>query len=653
MNFAGLKRLGIETDFDLLNHIPSRYVDYSNTSTTLSASLNEVVTIKGKIVSLKNIYTKRGLRMQIGSLEDSDGKISIVWFNQPFLVRALYPGREIALSGKVTLFSGRPALVSPEYEILTDLHDTTHTGKLVPVYPETSGISSKWIRTRIRKVFESQKFEEFLPKEALKKYDLVGNIEAYKFVHFPKNLKETEEGRRRLAFNELLNLHLKSEYRKINWKRNKASKLEVSKLEVSNFVKSLPFKLTNSQQQSVDEILKDLQNGYPMNRLLEGDVGSGKTVVAAIAAFVAFTSGYQSVFMAPTQILAQQHFETLQKLFKKYKNRISLLTSDTKLQALGSTDIYVGTHALIHGKLDSNTEGGYSNVGLVVIDEQHRFGVEQRAHLIKKSGTPHVLTMTATPIPRTIALTLYGDLDLSILKEMPIGRQKITTWHIPPSKRQGAYEWMKIQMTNDKCQIFIVCPLIEESEKESMKDIKAVTTEFSIISSQFSNFKVALLHGRLKANEKQKTLEDFRTGKTDILVTTPVVEVGIDIPNATIMVIEAAERFGLAQLHQLRGRVGRSEKKSYCLLFSNIKYSKRLSAMTKTTSGFELAELDLKLRGPGEIFGIKQHGFPEFKAASWSDTDLIKQTKDLAKDIFKHSSKYRQLNVKLHHDATS
>ncbi|MEK7550495.1 MAG: ATP-dependent DNA helicase RecG [Patescibacteria group bacterium] len=641
MIFADLKRLGIESSLDLLNHIPIRYVDYSNLTTIANAVVDEVVTIKGKIASLRNIFTKRGLRMQIGALEDNAGKISIVWFNQPFLTKALFPGREVALSGKVTLFSGRPALVSPEYETLTNLHDTTHTGRLIPVYPETSGISSKWIRTRIRKIFaaESSKLEESLPKEYLKKTRLATTLTAYQFVHFPKNLKEAETGRKRLAFNELLNIQLNSMKKKLNWqKKRSANKLTINSLAINKFINQLPFKLTASQKTATDEILNDLQKNTPMNRLLEGDVGSGKTVVAAIAAYAIYLNGKQSVFMAPTQILAQQHFDTLKKFFPKLK--ISLVISNGQ-RPIANSYIYVGTHALLHSKLD------FKNVALVVIDEQHRFGVEQRATLIKKSKAPHVLTMTATPIPRTIAQTLYGDLDLSTLSEMPAGRQNITTWHVPPSKRDGAYEWIKSQITNYQSQVFVVCPLIDQSDKETMKDIRNVTTEYQMLKKQMSNLKLGLLHGRLKSKEKDKVLKDFRNGKTDILVTTPVVEVGIDIPNATIMVIEAAERFGLAQLHQLRGRVGRSDKKSYCLLFSNVKYSRRLNAMTKTNSGFILAELDLKLRGPGEIFGIKQHGFPQFKAASWSDTDLIKKTKILAEDVFKNPKSYKNLIDKI------
>lgn len=610
---------------DLLNHLPTRYLDYSNLSKISDLKVGDIVTIKGKIVSLKNVYTKRGLKMQVGSVQDDTSKLSIVWFNQPFLVKTFYPGRNVALSGKVSLFSGKTALVSPEYEILTELHDTVHTGRLVPIYPETSDISSKRIRTNIRRSFDSEikEIKEFLPPPILKKYNLLEIKKAYKLIHFPKTPKEAEEGKKRIAFNELLKLQLDSLNKKLKWQKNRGKRLVVNKLDVGNFIKGLPFRLTNSQKIAVDEIFTDMSKDIPMNRLLEGDVGSGKTIVAAIAAFASFTNRYQSVFMAPTQILAQQHYQTLKKLLPKLK--ISLVISNGQRLMANDSDVFVGTHALIHTKLD------LKNVALVVIDEQHRFGVLQREKLIKMANVPHVLTMTATPIPRTMALTLYGDLDLSTLTEMPIGREKVTTWLVPPQKREGAYKWIRSQISNLKSQVFIVCPLIEESEKETMKDIKNVTQEFQNLKLIMKNLKLGLLHGKLKSKEKEKVLNDFRNRKIDILVTTPVVEVGIDIPNATIMVIEAAERFGLAQLHQLRGRVGRGGKKSYCLLFSNIKSSKRLTAMTKTNSGIELSELDLKLRGPGEIFGTLQHGIPEFKAASWNDLDLIKQTRELAK----------------------
>jgi ATP-dependent DNA helicase RecG len=658
-----LEKLEVRTIENLFYHVPSRYIDYSNVTTINKIQAGETVTIHAKVISIKNIYSRRGLKMQIGSVEDTTGppaqagKITVVWFNQPFLIKTLYPGRPVSLSGKVGFFSRKLCLTSPDYEILGEIEKPTlHTGRLVPIYPETSGLSSKWIRTAVKNALATVFVDEFLPENTLKKLDLTNLQTAIKFVHFPKDLKEAEVGRKRLAFNELLNLQLKSLHRKIAWKKNKVSfKLSINKTSMYQFIETLPFRLTHSQQKAIDEILENMKKDTPMNRLLEGDVGSGKTVVAAVGAFATFLNGFQTVIMAPTQILAQQHYETLKKIFEPYRVRISLITSDIKKSDLGRCDIFIGTHALIHKKVGFDTAGDASKVAFVVIDEQHRFGVEQRAHLVNlpaqtgKSGAPHVLTMTATPIPRTIALTTYGDLDLSVLTEMPKGRQKITTWVVPSQKREKAYEWMKSQVIGHKSQAFIVCPLIEQSAVETMQDVKAAKAEFSIISSQFSNFKVGLLHGRLKPAEKNGVLTDFRNRKIDILVTTPVVEVGIDIPGATIMVIEAAERFGLAQLHQLRGRVGRGNQKSYCLLFSNIKSGKpmlRLKAMEKMYSGFELSELDLKLRGPGEIFGTLQSGFPELKVPSWGNYKLIKQSREVAEDIIKNPEKYPFLKTK-------
>lgn len=640
------EKLEIRTVENLFYHVPSRYLDYSLVTTINKLHPDEIATVHAKIVSITNIFSKRGIRMQIGSVEDATGKIMVVWFNQPFLIKTLYPGRLVSLSGKIGFFSRKLCLNSPDYEILdSEEGETFHTGRFVPIYPETAGLSSKWIRTKIRDAFAVVSIDDYLPQEVLTKFGFVSFKEAIRGVHFPRDLKEVEEGRRRLAFNELLNMQLKSEFRKLNWSKNKVkNKLKIDSHDIQQFIDSLPYKLTESQEKSISEIVSDLKRDIPMNRLLEGDVGSGKTVVAAVGAFAAFLNGYQSLIMAPTQILANQHYQTLKSLFDKFNIRISLITSEVKKMELGRSDIFVGTHSLIHSKVD------FDKVAFVVIDEQHRFGVEQRQHLVKKSGTPHVLTMTATPIPRTVALTTYSDLDLSILKEMPKGRIKINTWVVPEKKRVGAYDWIEKQVEDNKSQVFIVCPLIEDSESETLADVKSVTSEFEKLKKIFSKRKLGLLHGRLKVKEKDEILKDFRSGKIDILVSTPVVEVGIDIPNATIMVIEAAERFGLAQLHQLRGRVGRGEKQSYCLLFSNFHsgtaYS-RLQAMEKSHSGFELAELDLKLRGPGEIFGTNQSGFPELKVASWADIELIKAAKDVAGEVIKHPKEFPTLTNKL------
>lgn len=637
-------KLGIKTVRDLFYHVPTRYEDFSLVTKISKLAVGETATVHAKIISLKNIVSRRGLRMQIGSVEDDTGKIQVVWFNQPFLLKTLYPGRLVSLSGKVGFFNKKPVFSSPDYEILSDEDtQTLHTGRLVPIYPETAGFSSKWIRRTLLRTLNNKDLaiSDSLPESVLKKYKLTKLKDAVNFVHFPKSIAEAEEGRRRLAFNELLDLQLRSQLKKLNWKKNKVFNIiNIDKKLIKEFIDRLPFELTESQEKTVNEIVKDLSKPTPMNRLLEGDVGSGKTVVAAVGALISFANGLQTVIMAPTQILAKQHYETFKKLFSKYKIRISLITSDTKKVEIGRSDIFIGTHALIHKKVI------FDKIAFVVIDEQHRFGVEQRAHLAKKSGTPHILTMTATPIPRTVALTTYGDLDLSVLTEMPKGRQKVVTWVVPEQKRPASYDWIRLQIKEYSSQVFVVCPLIEDSQTETLADVKSVTTEFEKLKKIFAEFKLGLLHGRLKPGEKEKVLNGFRSKKIDILVTTPVVEVGIDIPNATIMVIEAAERFGLAQLHQLRGRVGRNDQKSYCLLFSNFHSGnayRRLKAMEKSHSGFELAELDLKMRGPGEIFGTLQSGFPELKIASWSNYELIKETKDLAEHVISRPERFSGL----------
>ncbi len=639
-----LSKLGIVKIGDLLTHPPSRFIDFRNVSKIQGIKVGDTATVIAKLNFIKNQYSKSGRIMQIGEIEDESGKMKIIWFNQPYLTMSMKRGLEMCYSGRVEFFGTSKAFLSPEYEIGDSF---IHTGRLVPIYPETYGVSSKWLRNKIAFALKvaNIKIDEFIPEGDLKKYSFVGQKKAIYDLHFPKNENDQKNAKRRLGFNEILSLTLQSIYRKDLWKQNKALyQITNDKRAIDKFIKDLPFTLTPSQAESVDEILSDIGKETPMNRLLEGDVGSGKTAVAAIAVFAAFLAGYQSVIMAPTQILSNQHYDTLRKLFKKYKIRVKLVTSINKSGNKDAADVYIGTHALIYRLIENE------KIALVVIDEQHRFGVEQRTLLVKKSGQnnkiPHVLTMTATPIPRTIALTVYGDLDLSILKEMPKGRVPITTWIVPANKRQASYEWIRGQINKHKTQVFYVCPLIEESEYETMKDVKAVVKMYEDLKKFFKGNSVGLLHGKLKNDEKEKAINAFKSGKTDILVSTPVVEVGIDIKNATIMVIEAPERFGLAQLHQLRGRVGRGDKKSYCLLMPIISgnfVSKRLNALKEHTSGFELAEIDLKIRGPGEIFGTTQHGFFELKNASWGDSELIKLSKDFADKIIANRQKYNDL----------
>ena len=646
-----LEKLGIETLEDLLFHIPHRYIDYRLISVIGRVQVGETVTIQGNVDSIKNIYTKFGKRIQLTQVTDKTGSMQVVWFNQPYLVNSIRKDEKYSFSGKCDWFDRKKSLISPEYENIQDGLNTVHTARLVPVYPETARLSSKWIRGKISNLFSTSinEIKEYLPDELISKFNYPTIIDSLHYVHYPNELDQAEKGRERLAFDELLFYQLRSLYRKSDWQKIKTvHSLKVDKKILEKFKKGLPFSLTFSQERSIQEILKDVAKNYPMNRLLEGDVGSGKTVVAAAGAFAAFVNGYQSVFMAPTQILANQHFNTLKSIFDPYKVRVSLVTSEGVKKDLGKTDIFVGTHALIHKKLD------FDNVALVVIDEQHRFGVEQRAHLVNKSETkrssPHILTMTATPIPRTIALTVYGDLDLSTLTELPEGRKPITTWLVPPEKRGAAYNWIRNFIKKEVIQAFIVCPLIEESHVETMKQVKAATAEYKKLQEVFKDLNIGLLHGKQSAKEKNGTLDAFKRGELHILVSTPVVEVGIDVPNATIMIIEAAERFGLAQLHQLRGRIGRGEKKSYCLLFTESKSQKvlnRLKALKENKSGFELSELDLKLRGPGEMYGTKQHGFPELKIASWSEAGLIKMTREVAQDVVTNPQTYPKLIQKI------
>ncbi|MEK7497444.1 MAG: ATP-dependent DNA helicase RecG [Patescibacteria group bacterium] len=649
-----LEKLEIKTVGDLFHHIPRRFLDFSKTSEIKKLQIGEIATVKGVVTSFINQYTKSGRMIQIVNIEDSTGTLSAIWFNQPFLRSSFKKGSTVAFGGTLGWFGRNKAFMAPEYEVIRENTRQIHTGGLIPIYPETAGISSKWLRRRVSDALEryTQSLSEFLSKDVISKNNLLDYTKAINNVHTPKSIKEYEKGKERLSFNEFFFLIIQNIKRKRRWQKNRASnELTLNQKEVDQFVKTLPFKLTDSQKNATEEILSDLEGKIPMNRILEGDVGSGKTVVAAIGVFATFLNGYQTVIMAPTQILATQHYRTLIKLFEKYKITINLITSDTRLQSPQATasggQVFIGTHALLSKNLNLD------NVAFIVIDEQHRFGVTQREALVKKTKkgniAPHVLTMTATPIPRTVALTFFGDLDISILNELPSGRKKITTWIVPQEKRNAGYQWLHKKIKEEETQVFVVCPLIDESEKETMIEVKAVTKEAENLKKLFPDLKIGLIHGKLSAKEKDRIIDEFKEKKTDILVATPVIEVGIDIPNATIMVIEAADRFGLAQLHQLRGRVGRGEKKSYCILLTESKSeisNKRLSYMEKSYSGFELAEADFKLRGPGEIFGTSQSGFPTLKIATWDQMDLLKSAKEAAEKYYPQILKKPEFDLK-------
>lgn len=643
-----LGKLGIHTPQDLLYHIPSRYEDLRIVSPINRLQLSETVTVKGTITKLKNEYRSRRFTMQKVTIDDETGSIECSFFNQPYLIKSLLVGDVFSVSGSVEIYGKIRCIAVKEYEVLESItSETVHTGRLVPVYPLTYGLSSKWLRNKTFRMLKAEKdnLAEFLPEHILLTHNFPELSNALQNVHFPKDFENVADALNRLSYEELFLIQLSGMLRRNQWqKKEKAPVFQVlkHKEKVDEFRKSLPFVLTAAQDKAIQEIFSDLSQPIPMNRLLEGDVGSGKTVVAAISMLVAFLNGHQSLFMAPTEILANQHFEVVSKLLTPFGLQAALITGTTKSKKTDKPyDIFIGTHALLNSKLDMG------KLGLVVIDEQQRFGVEQRALLRSKGGSPHFLTMTATPIPRTVFLTVYGDLNLSVLDEMPKGRVRVKTWLVPNEKRDAGYLWIKdkireIDKNGNKNQVFVVCPFIEESE--SATTVKAATKEFERLSKNvFKDFKVGLLHGKIKGKEKDKILTDFSEGKLDVLVATPVVEVGIDIPNATIMVIEAAERFGLSQLHQLRGRVGRRQRESYCLLYTdtpNAKTKERLKSLETIFIGAELAELDLKLRGPGEIYGTEQHGSHKLRIASFSNFELITKSKKDAEAIFPKINDY-------------
>lgn len=624
------EKLGIKTVYDLLYHLPRNYVDFSCPVSPPEAQNNENAVFRGTIVKkMPEHYIRKGLSIFKAVATDGTYDFIIIIYNNVYGFRALKEGTEYCFYGKVSGTPLRREISSPRI-IKAD------SEPLQPVYPLTTGITSGAILTNMRQaiaILESQPFDS-MPTNILIENDLMSLPHALKCIHFPKNTEEAEKARRRLAFDELLILQLGLLTLKKH-EREKTS-LIMKNVDMSEFYDTLPFEPTNAQKRSVDEIIGDLQSEYPMNRLLQGDVGSGKTAVAAAACYFTYKNGYQSAVMAPTEILAVQHYNTMKKFLEPIGINVVLLTGSMtakqkrevkeKLQN-GEASVAVGTHAIIQKDVE------FFNLGLVITDEQHRFGVAQRAALADKGNSPHKLVMSATPIPRTLALIIYGDLDISIIDEMPKGRQPIKTYAVTDKMRTRVYNFLKNEIDNGS-QGYIVCPMIEDSES----DLQAVKSYAdNIRKNEFSDYEVGLLHGKMKADEKNQIMEKFKNGEIEVLVCTTVVEVGVDVPNATIMLIENAERFGLSQLHQLRGRVGRGSKQSHCILITNNtgeECIKRMKIMSSTSDGFKISEEDLKLRGPGDFFGNRQHGLPPLKIADIAaDMKLMDLTKKIAQEI--------------------
>ncbi|OGZ78128.1 MAG: ATP-dependent DNA helicase RecG [Candidatus Staskawiczbacteria bacterium RIFOXYB1_FULL_37_44] len=720
-----LKKFGIKTVQDLLFYFPARYDDFSEIISIKQARqrLGETVCVQGQIAEIENSNTfKKWNTLTQALVQDDNSEIKAIWFNQPYLAKSLRENDFVCLAGKVALYKEGIYLNNPSYERINEIgenEELTHTGRIVPVYSETRGVTSRWLRYVIKPLLYRfvEQIQESLPEEIIKKYKFLPIQEAVWQLHFPESFEHADAAKNRFSFEELFLIQLNVLKEKIKLMLKKAPACPMNTDLMKQFTDSLPFLLTDSQKKCAFAILKDLEKPVPMSRLLEGDVGSGKTVVGAMAALSVVKGNADSselkqvAFMAPTEILAKQHFKTVSELLKNFDVKIGMLTSkDARIfnpssssghsafevskksfngdLENGQIDIAIGTHSLIQKNVV------FKNLALVILDEQHRFGVEQRDHLIKnKKIVPHLLSMTATPIPRTLALTVYGDLDLSLIDEMPKNRKKVKTIIVEPSQRKEAYEFIKKEVSGGK-GVFVIYPKIDSAATKAVSEatkgsqtstnlwksdfhtipssfsaqnynvpslsqlaineVKALKEEYEKLSKEiFPDLRITMLHGKMKAPEKERIMLDFKKGEIDILLSTSVVEVGVDVPRATIMMIEGAERFGLSQLHQFRGRVGRSDMQSYCFLFTtdpSMLNRKRLKALVESSNGFELAEKDLEIRGPGSLYGTQQSGIPDMAMQGLSNIFLVEKTRAAAKEILEKDSElknYPQLKERL------
>ncbi|MCK4355180.1 ATP-dependent DNA helicase RecG [Candidatus Parcubacteria bacterium] len=665
-----LKKIGIKTVRDILYHFPHRYENFSNIAPISKIKLQETVCVMGKILEIKNERTwKKRMTLTQAVIQDNTGAIRAVWFRQPYLTRTLKQGDNVCLAGKVSVDNSGAYLSNPAYEKISA--NLTHTGRIVPVYPETIGLSSRWLRYIIKPLLVnfSAKIPEILPQKIIQDNNLMPIRQAIWQIHFPDSMAMARKSKERFSFEQLFLIEMAVLRARMRLNQETAPAMPMDVNLIKRFVKSLSFKLTDAQRKCTYQVLKDMEKSRPMNRLLEGDVGSGKTMVALIAALQTIKSGNQVAFMAPTEILAKQHFQEVSSRLGDFNINIGLLTGKedkfiskklknetieiSRKKLIEKTqkndlDILIGTHALIQDKMK------FGELGLIILDEQHRFGVAQRAKLTTKSSKqiPHLLSMTATPIPRTLALTIFGDLDLSIIDQLPKGRKKIITKFVAPANRNKSYSFIKQQIKKGR-QVFIICPRIEsQKDKENIDptspwaNVKSVEDEYERLSKQiFPDLKLVMLHGKMTPKEKEKIMKDFKNKKFDILVSTSVIEVGIDVPNASVMVIEGADRFGLSQLHQFRGRVGRSKYQSYCLLFTDspaVKTRQRLKALISSENGFELAEKDLSIRGPGDFSGTRQWGIPDIAMDSLKNIALVEKTRNSVQQILDEDPELKQ-----------
>ncbi len=695
-----LAKLKLFSVADLLFHFPLRYSDMSEVMRIGDLTPGVIATVYGKVSNLK---TKKGFRSKIpmaeAEIEDLSGKIKIIWFNQAYLAKMIQLGESVKLTGKVTASKSGVYLANPEFEKMIDLpidsHDTLffkgepgekkdNSGFSFPIYAETRGITSKWFYHAIERILRDKTLDgikDYVPTDILEKYNLPTLKTALIWIHKPKNPKDAESARKRFAFEEVFCIQLEHQHDKFEYRKNKSFQIKRDDEEVQEFLHRFPFEATNSQKRSIETILGDMARVFPMSRLLEGDVGSGKTAVAATASFVTVKQrpngqsfgNLQVAYMAPTEILATQHFESFIKYFKHLPINIGLITGSgcrkfpskinpegwttisrpqlLKWVANGEIPILIGTHALIQKTVK------FKNLALVVIDEQHRFGTAQRRKLVRKDNiAPHLLSMTATPIPRTLALTIYGDLDLSLLDEMPAGRKQIITEIITPNKREETYEQIRQELKNGR-QLYVICPRINEPdpEKEQALNVKSAEEEAKRLKKEvFKEYEIGVLHSQMSKEKKEEVMADFASGKITILCATSVVEVGVNVPNATVIIIEGAERFGLAQLHQLRGRVIRSTHQAYCFIFAEAKSEKtiaRLKALKTAKNGFELAELDLTLRGAGELGGTKQWGITDLGMEAIKNIRMVEAARTEAVRLITEDpelTKYPLLKQKVH-----